>query len=93
MRTYSLSRISLTGRTTSRPSASVQVSPEPSPRSPCRRGMRERVLIRPSFGCRMMKVKEKIKHKMFVTFEDVKRDVQSVVDGKRTVADVLADEE
>lgn len=55
--------------------------------------MRERVLIRPSFGCRMMKVKEKIKHKMFVTFEDVKRDVQSVVDGKRTVADVLADEE
>ena len=38
-------------------------------------------------------VKESIKHKMFVTFEDVLKDVKSVVDGKRSVADVLADEE
>jgi 2-hydroxy-3-keto-5-methylthiopentenyl-1-phosphate phosphatase len=36
--------------------------------------------------------KEGIKHKMFVTFDDVLRDVKSVVEGNRQVAEVLEDD-
>jgi hypothetical protein len=40
----------------------------------------------------LMQVKNGIKHTMFLTFDDVLRGVQSVVEGKKTVEQVLAGE-